>query len=97
MKEKLEKIKGLLELSVEDSAKRDLLLGQAIGLIDSLIVYVNNRSGKPEIGIPDMIWKHVNKPDESTMMDAVKRHKELHKELSEDSVTQKNTQFKKLE
>ena len=93
MKEKLEKIKGLLELSVEDSTKRDLLVGQAIGLIDSLL---DSAQDPAKLDIPDMIWKHVEKPTNETMMDAVKRHKEVHEELSKDSVSQKNTQFKKL-
>lgn len=93
MKEKLEKIKGLLELSVEDSTKRDLLVGQAIGLIDSMLDGSQVPAG---LDIPDVIWKHVEKPKSETMMDAVKRHKEVHEELSQDSVSQKNTQFKKL-
>ena len=93
MKEKLEKIKGLLELSVEDSTKRDLLVGQAIGLIDSML---DGSQVPVGLDIPDVIWKHVEKPKSETMMDAVKRHKEVHGELSQDSVSQKNTQFKKL-
>ena len=93
MKKKLEKIKGILELSVENSAKRDMLVGQAIGLIDSLLDSVDDPM---LLDIPDVIWKHVDKPKNETMMDAVKRHKEVHGELSNESVSQKNTQFKKL-
>jgi len=93
MKKKLEKIKELLELSVEDSAKTDLLIGRAIGLIDALLDDVVEPA---QMNIPEVVWKNVEKPTTETMMDAVKRRKEVHEELSKDSISQKNTQFKKL-
>ena len=93
MKKKLEKIKALLVLSVEDSAKRDLLVGQAIGLIDSIL---DTATESGQLAVPDVVWKHIDKPKSETIMDAVARHKEAHNELSKNSVSQQNTQFKKL-
>lgn len=97
MEEKLKKIKEVLESSIEDSAKKDMYIGQAIGLLDSLIERVVNGETDSSMPIPDMIWKHTNKPDADTMMDAVQRHKQVHSELSKDSISQKNTKFEKLQ
>ena len=98
MEEKLKKIKELLGKSIDDSAKKDLYIGQALGLLDSMLVDLKTRTdSKPEdLPIPDMVWKHVEKPNSQTMMDAVQRHKQIHNELSRDSVTQQNTQFEQL-
>ena len=97
MEEKLKKIKEVLENSIEDPAKKDMYIGQAIGLLDSLIERVVNGETDNSVTIPDMIWKHTDKPDTDTMMDAVQRHKQVHSELSRDSVSQKNTKFEKLQ
>ena len=96
MNDTLKKIKELIELSTENSDKRDLLIGQAMGLIDSLI----ENSHEPKVNtapfnVPDAVLKNLETPG-TTMMDAVRRHKDVHNELSKDSVTQRNTQFKKL-
>ena len=96
MEEKLKKIKETLEKSIEDVSKKDIYIGQAIGLLDSLIERVVNGETNTSIPIPDMIWKHTEKPNKDTMMDAVKRHKEVHTELSKDSVSKQNTQFEQL-
>ena len=96
MEDKLKNIKEILEKSFEDSTKKDMYIGQAIGLLDSLIERVVNGETNSSMPVPDMIWKHTNKPNTDTMMDAVDRHKKNHSELSTDSVSQKNTQFKKL-
>jgi hypothetical protein len=96
MEDKLKNIKEILEKSFEDSTKKDMYIGQAIGLLDSLIERVVNGETNSSMPVPDMIWKHTNKPNADTMMDAVDRHKKIHSELSTDSVSQKNTQFKKL-
>ena len=81
MQEKLKKIKELLENAIDDSSKKDLYIGQAIGMIDSLMVDTKN-SQNEKLPIPDMVWKHAEKPTNQSMMDAVQRHKQLHKELS---------------
>ena len=96
MKEKLKKIKETLEKSTQADSNRDILLGQAIGMLDSIISDMERGVVTDSIPIPDMVWKHVEKPTGQTMMDAVKRHKDVHSELSRDSVTQKNTQFEQL-
>ena len=96
MDDKLKKIKELLEKSTDDSAKKDLYIGQAIGLLDSLIERITNGELNSSMPIPDVIWKHTDKPTSDTMMDAVKRHKDIHSELGRNSVTQKNTQFEQL-
>ena len=96
MKEKLKKIKETLEKSAAADSNRDILLGQAIGMLDSLISDIERGVTTENLPIPDMIWKHVEKPTNQTMMDAVQRHKQVHTELSKDSVTQKNTQFEQL-
>jgi hypothetical protein len=96
MKEKLKKIKETLEKSTTAGNNRDILLGQAIGMLDSLISDIERGVTTENLPIPDMIWKHVEKPTNQTMMDAVQRHKQIHTELSKDSVTQKNTQFEQL-
>jgi hypothetical protein len=96
MKDTLKKIKELLELSTENSDKRDLLIGQAMGLIDSLIeTPIEPKVNTAPFNVPDAVLKNLETPG-TTMMDAVRRHKDVHTELSKDSVTQKNTQFKKL-
>ena len=41
MEQKLKKIKELLEKSIDDSTKKDLYIGQALGLLDSLIIDTN--------------------------------------------------------
>ena len=94
MEQKLKKIKELLEKSIDDSAKKDLYIGQAIGLLDSLII--DSNSGDEKLPIPDAVKKHMSNSRDEVMMNAVQRHKEVHKELSKDSITQKNTQFEKL-
>lgn len=96
MEDKLKNIKELLEKSFEDSTKKDMYIGQAIGLLDSLIEGIANRETNSNMPIPDMIWKHTDKPNSATMVDAIKRHKDIHSELSRNSVTQKNTQFEQL-
>ena len=95
MQEKLKKIKELLGNAIDDSSKKDLYIGQAIGMIDSLMVDTKN-SQHEKLPIPDMVWKHVEKPTNQSMMDAVQRHKQLHQELSRDSISQQNTQFEQL-
>lgn len=95
MQEKLKKIKELLGNAIDDSSKKDLYIGQAIGMIDSLMVDTKN-SQNEKLPIPDMVWKHVEKPTNQSMMDAVQRHKQLHQELSRDSISQQNTQFEQL-
>ena len=96
MIDKLKKIKETLEKSVEDSTKKDLYIGQAIGLLDSLIERVNNGETNSNMPIPDMIWKHTDKPSSDSLMNAVDRHKKIHEELSKDSISQRNTQFEQL-
>jgi len=96
MNETLKKIKELLILSTETDEKRDLLVGQALGLIDSIIEKPTEpKTNTAPFNVPPEILKNLEVPG-TTMLDAVKRHKEVHNELSKDSVTQKNTQFKKL-
>jgi hypothetical protein len=98
MNEQLKKIKDLLEKSFKETDKRDMLIGQAIGHIDSLLE--NSPQESPlnkTLPIPDMVWKHTEKPNKNTMMDAVERHKDVHNKLVEDSISQRNTQFKKLQ
>lgn len=96
MNDTLKKIKELLELSTENLEKRDLLIGQAMGLIDSLIeTRTEPKVNTAPFNVPDAVLKNLETPG-TTMMDAVRRHKDVHTELSKDSVTQKNTQFKKL-
>ena len=97
MEEKLKKIKETLEKSIDDTSKKDIYIGQAIGLLDSLIERVVNGETNTSIPIPDMIWKHTEKPNSDTMMDAVQRHKQVHSELSKDSISDKNTKFEKLQ
>ena len=96
MQEKLKKIKELLEKSFEDSNKKDMYIGQAMGLIDSLLIDNSNNVNSTDLPIPDHVWKHVDKPTDQTMMDAVQRHKQVHEELSNNSITQKNTQFNQI-
>ena len=64
-------------------------------MIDSLMVDTKNPQNE-KLPIPDMVWKHVEKPTNQSMMDAVQRHKQLHQELSRNSISQKNTQFEQL-
>ena len=96
MQDKLKKIKELLELSFKDSTKKDMYIGQAMGIVDALLLDTKNTNQINELPIPNHVWKHVEKPTNQTMMDAVQRHKQIHEELSKDSITQKNTQFDQL-
>ena len=96
MKDSLKNIKEKLELAIDNPSKKDMFIGQAIGLIDSLVEKINNTGDNPSMPIPDMIWKHTDKPSKDTMMDAVKRHKDIHSELSEDAISKQNTQFEQL-
>lgn len=96
MIDKLKNIKEVLEKASDDTNKKDLYIGQAIGLLDSLIERVVNGETNSNMPIPDMIWKHTNKPSSDSMMNAVGRHKKIHEELSKDSISQKNTQFEQL-
>ena len=96
MEDKLKNIKEILENAGTDSSRKDILIGQAIGLLDSLIERIANGETNSSMPIPDMVWKHTDKPNPDSMMDAVRRHKNIHSELSKDSVTQKNTQFEQL-
>jgi len=96
MKESLKTIKEKLELAIENPSKKDMFIGQAMGLIDSLVEKINNTGETQNVPIPDMIWKHTDKPNKDTMLDAVKRHKDVHSELSKDSVSKQNTQFEQL-
>ena len=95
MKLQLEKVKELIKKSTEDESQKDLYLGQAIGIIDSMLIS-STQSSEGSLPIPDMVRKHVEKPTTDSMMDAVQRHKELHQELSRDSITKQNTQFEQL-
>ena len=95
MKLQLEKVKELIKKSTEDESQKDLYLGQAIRIIDSMLIS-STQSSEGSLPIPDMVWKHVEKPTTDSMMDAVQRHKELHQELSRDSITKQNTQFEQL-
>ena len=94
MEQKLKKIKELLEKSIDDSTKKDLYIGQALGLLDSLII--DSNAGEDKLPIPDAVKKHMTNSRDEVMMNAVQRHKEVHAELSKNSITQKNTQFEKL-
>ena len=96
MKDSLKNIKEKLELAIDNPSKKDMFIGQAIGLIDSLVEKINNAGDNPDMPIPDMIWQHTNKPSKDTMMDAVQRHKDIHSQLSKDSISNKNTQFEQL-
>lgn len=97
MNTQLKKIKDLLEKSFNDPRKKDMLIGQAIGLIDSMILETSSPSPvEGTLPIPDVVWKHTEKPSKDTLIDAVQRHKDVHNKLMEDSISQKNTQFKKL-
>ena len=95
MKLQLEKVKELIKKSTEDESQKDLYLGQAIGIIDSMLLS-STQSSEGSFTISDMVWKHVEKPTTDSMMDAVQRHKELHQELSRDAITKQNTQFEQL-
>ena len=96
MQEKLKKIKELLEKSFEDTSKKDMYIGQSMGLIDSLLIDTKNISDNTDLPIPNHVWKHIDKPTNQTMMDAVQRHKQVHEELSNNSISQKNTQFNQI-
>ena len=75
-----------------------MLIGQAIGQIDALIENSSQESPlNKTLPIPDMVWQHTEKPNKNSMMDAVERHKDVHNKLVEDSISQRNTQFKKLQ
>ena len=63
MQDKLKKIKETLEKSFEDTNKKDMYIGQAIGLLDSLIERVVNGETNSNMPIPDMVWKHTDKPN----------------------------------
>lgn len=97
MQEKLKKIKELLLQSFKESDKKDMYIGQALGIVESILLDTLNKPSSSELPIPDHVWKHVEKPNNKNMMDAVQRHKEIHQELSKNSISQKNTQFEKLE
>ena len=60
----LKKIKDLLERSFTEHDKKDMLIGQAIGHLDSLIQNTkNNVSTKSDVlPIPDVIWNHTDNP-----------------------------------
>lgn len=94
----LKKIKDLLEKSFNDPDKKDMLIGQAIGQLESLIQTTTSSISKNDdvLPIPDIVWKHTEKPSRDNMLDAVQRHKDIHTKLIDDSISQKNTQFKKL-
>ena len=97
MKDKLIKIKESLESAIENSEKKDIFIGKALGIVEELIempIEQTSESYKPPFDIPDAVLKSLDSG--SSMLDAVRRHKEVHKELSKDSITQKNTQFEKL-
>ena len=96
MKESLKNIKEKLELAIENPTKKDMFIGQAMGLIDSLVEKINNSGENTNLPIPDMIWQHTDKPSKDTMLDAVQRHKDIHTELSKDSISNQNTQFEQL-
>ena len=96
MKESLKNIKEKLELAIENPTKKDMFIGQAMGLIDSLVEKINNSGENTNLPIPDMIWQHTDKPSKDTMLDAVQRHKDIHSELSKDSISNQNTQFEQL-
>ena len=98
MKDKLIKIKKSLESAIENSEKKDIFIGKALGIVEELIempIEQTTDSFKPPFDIPDAVLKSLDSG--ATMLDAVRRHKEVHNELSDDAVSKKNTQFKKLQ
>jgi hypothetical protein len=98
MKDKLIKIKESLESAIENSEKKDIFIGKALGIVEELIempIEQTSESYKPPFDIPDAVLKSLDSG--ATMLDAVRRHKEVHNELSDDAVSKKNTQFKKLQ
>ena len=103
MNDKLKKVKEILESAIDSNDKKDLLISRALGILDSIELTPEVKSPTSEtnetgekLPIPNMVWKHVEKPSSDMMMDAVQRHKDLHTELSKNSVSQKNTQFEQL-
>ena len=93
MKENLKKVKQLIEDSAKDSQKRDLLLGQALGILEVLISGVNEDSNYVA---PSVVQKQFENTNSNIMQNAVDRHKQIHEQLSKDSISQKNTQFEQL-
>lgn len=103
MNDKLKKVKEILESAIDSNDKKDILISRALGILDSIELTPEVKSPTSEtnetgekLPIPNMVWKHVEKPSSDMMMDAVKRHKEIHGEISRDSITQQNTQFEQL-
>jgi len=94
MDEKLKKIRQLIEQSLSASDNRDFYLGQAVAIIDELST--KEVESPTVIEIPDVVLKNTQVDKDQVMSEAVERHKKLHGDLSEDAVTKKNTQFKKL-
>ena len=93
MDEKLKKIRHLIEQSLISEDKRDFYLGQAVAVLDELLSKPVTNS---TIEIPEVVLKNTHIDKDQIMAEAVARHKKLHGDLSEDAVTKKNTQFKKL-
>ena len=94
MDEKLKKIRQLIEQSLTVEDKRDFYLGQAVGIVDELL---NKKVESPSIiEIPGVVLKNTHIDKDQIMSEAVERHKKLHKNLSEESISKQNTQFKKL-
>ena len=93
MKENLKKVKQLIEDSAKDSQKRDLLLGQALGILEVLISGVDEDS---KYVAPSVVQKQFENTNSNIMQNAVDRHKQIHEQLSKDSISQKNTQFEQL-
>ena len=94
MNEKLKKIRHLIEQSMSSETKSDFYLGQAVGIVDELL---DKKVESPStIEIPDIVLKNTHIDKDQIMAEAVTRHKKLHKDLNEDSISKQNTQFKKL-
>lgn len=92
---KLEKIKHLIETSLENSEKSSFFLGQAVAIIDEMTSSpVTDTPNSVEI--PQHILQQINPSAEDSMSSAVDRHINLHKKLSDNAVSKDNTQFKQL-
>ena len=59
MQEKLKRIKELLGKSIDDPDKKELYIGQALGMIDSLMVDVKDQPTSDKLPIPDIDRKSV--------------------------------------
>ena len=92
---KLEKIKHLIETSLENSEKSSFFLGQAVAIIDEMTSSPETNTPN-SVEIPQHILQQINPSAEDSMSSAVDRHINLHKKLSDNAVSKDNTQFKQL-